>query len=266
MLLGVEGVRQFGADLLFEVVVVRLIELWRLDLALRFADFVAQFVDGLADLLDLGVAEFDGVEHGVFVHFFRARLDHHDAVGGSDDHDVQQALAHLVVGGVHDKRAVDQADAHRADRTEERNVGKRQRRGGAVDAEHVGIIVAVGREDEGDDLRLAAESLGEHGPNRAINLAAGEDFALAHAAFALDEASGETSAGIGVFAVVHSEGEEVDAFAGIGVGDGGGENNVFAEADDGRAVGLFGEFSGFKRDFFAAGEMNGNAGCFWFHD
>ncbi len=121
-----------------------------------------------------------------------------------------------------------------------------QRRGRSVDAEDIGIILAVGREHERDDLRLALESLGEHRTDRAIDLAAGEHFALAHAAFALDEASGETSAGVGVLAVVHGEREEVDAFAGIGVGGGGGENDVFAEANHGRSVGLLGEFSGFK--------------------
>ncbi len=113
--------------LLLQIVVVRVIEYRRLDLALRLADFVAQFVDRRADLLDLGVAELDGVDDRLFFHFLRARLNHHDAVGGSDDHDVDQASAHLVVRGIHDELSVDQADAHRADGTEERNVGKRQR-------------------------------------------------------------------------------------------------------------------------------------------
>jgi hypothetical protein len=78
------------------LVVVRLIEFRRRDFALRLADFCAQLVDGGADLLDLGVAELDGVDDDFFFHFFGAGLDHHDAVGGADDHDVQQALAHLV--------------------------------------------------------------------------------------------------------------------------------------------------------------------------
>ena len=111
---------------------------------------------------------------------------------------------------------------------------------------NVGIVFAVGREHERDHLRLALESFGEHGTDRAVDLPAGEHFALAHAAFALDEAAGETSAGVGVFAVVHGEREKVDAFARIGIGGGGGEHNVFAEADDGGSVGLLGQFSCFK--------------------
>src|ERR1035438_9990028 len=92
--------------------------------------------------------------------------------------------------------------------------------GGAVDAQYVGIVIGVGRQDEGDDLRLTLESLGEHRADRAVDLSAGENFALTHAAFALDEAAGETSAGVGVFAVINREGKEIDAFARIGVGDG----------------------------------------------
>ena len=163
-----------------------------------------------------------------FAYFLRARFDHHDAVGGADDHDVQQALAHLIVGGIDDELAVDLAHAHRADGAEERNIGKRQRGRCAVDAENVGIITRIGRQHEGDDLRLALESLGEHRTHRAIDLAAGEHFALAHAAFALDEAAGKASAGVGVFAVINGEREKIDAFARIGIGGGGGEHDVIA--------------------------------------
>ena len=116
----------------------------------------------------------------------------------------------------------------------------------AVDAEHVGIVFAVGREHEGNDLGLALESVGEQRTDRAINLAAGENFALAGTAFALDEAAGNASAGVGVFAVVNGEREKIDAFAGIGVGGGGGENNVVADAHNGGAVRLLGQFSSFK--------------------
>ena len=116
----------------------------------------------------------------------------------------------------------------------------------ALMPEHVGIVIAVGRQHERNDLGLALESFGKHGTHRPINLPAGEHFALAHAAFALDEASGETSAGIGVFAVVDGEREKIDAFARIRVGGGGGENNVFAESYYGRAAGLLGKLSSFK--------------------
>src|SRR5208283_5194694 len=149
-------------------------------------------------------------------------------------------------GRIDQERPIHQADSDCADGAEERNIGKSQRAGSGVDAEHVRIIISIGGENESDDLRLALESLGKHGPNGAVNLAAGENFALTHAPFTLDEAAGEASASVGVLAIVHGEGKEVDAFAGIGVGDGGSKNNVFAQADNCCSVRLLGELSGFK--------------------
>jgi hypothetical protein len=112
--------------------------------------------------------------------------------------------------------------------------------GCAVDAEHVGIVLAVRRQHESNDLGFALEAFGEHGADGAVNLAAGEHFALAHAAFALDEAAGEASAGVGVFAVIDGEREKIDALAGIGIGGGGSQYNVFAQPHHGGAMGLLG--------------------------
>ena len=110
----------------------------------------------------------------------------------------------------------------------------------------VGIVFGVGGEHEGDDLGLAAEAFREQRAHGAVDLAAGENLSLAGTAFALDEAAGNASAGVGVFAIVDGQGEEIDALAGIGVGGGGGENDVVANAHHDRAVRLLGQFSGFK--------------------
>ena len=95
-----------------------------------------------------------------------------------------------------------------------------------------------------------------------VNLATGERFALTHAAFALDEAAGDASASVGVFAIVNGEREEIDALARVGIGSGGGEDNVVADSHHDRAVGLLGQFSSFKRNPFTTGEFNRN---FLFH-
>src|SRR5208283_1408102 len=141
----------------------------------------------------------------------RTRFDHHNAIGGADDHDIQRALAHLIVGGIDHELAVELAHAYRADGAEERNIGKRKRSGCAVNSKNVRIITCIGGEYEGDDLRLA-----------------------------LDEAAGKASAGVGVFAVIHGEREKIDALAGIGVGDGGGEDDVIALAYNSGSVSLLG--------------------------
>ena len=163
------------------------------------------------------------------------------------------------------KRPVHQADAHGAERTEKWNIGEGQGGGSGVDAADIGIVFRIGGQDKGDDLGLALEAFGEHGTDRPVNLAAGESFALAHAPFTLDKAAGNASAGIGVLAVVNRERKEVDALAGLGIGGGGGENNVFAESDDGSAAGLLGKFSGFDGELFPACEFDGNFCGFRLH-
>jgi len=49
------------------------------------------------------------------------------------------------------------------------------------------------------------------------------------------------------------------------VGGGGGEDDVVAHSYHGCAVGLFGQFSGFKRQLLPAGEVDGDGADFWFH-
>ena len=195
------------------------------------------------------MAELDGIDDGLFFDFFCAGFNHHDPVGGSDDHDVHQALAHLVVGGIHDELAVDQAHANGANRPEEGNVGKRQRARGGVDAAHVWIIICVGRQHEGNDLRLAAESFRKQGPHGPVNLPAGQNFALARTPFALDKSAGNASTGIGVLAVIHREREEIDALARVGIGHGGSEHDVVVQADDGCSMRLLGQVFQFQMRF-----------------
>src|SRR5882724_7055304 len=220
VLRGVEGVGQARADVVLQVIEVGFVEFDRSDLALLLSDSARQIADGGADFLDFGVGELNGVEDGLFFYFFGAGLDHDDGVGRGDDHQAEKAFVHFLICRVNDELAVDQAYADCANRTVEGDVAQREGGGCAVDGEDVGIVFRVGGEDQGNDLRLAAESFGEQRADGAIDLAAGEGFAVAHAAFALDESAGDASASIGIFAVVDGEGEERDADAGLGVGAG----------------------------------------------
>ena len=265
MLLGIKGVMKSIADLRFQALQVNLVEFRRRHRTFRLPDLAAQFFDGGTNLLDFGVGEFNGVHHRLFFYFLGAGFDHYNRVGGAYDHDVEQAVTHFGVGGIGDEAAIDQADAHRAERAEKWNIGNGQGSRSGVDAADIGIVFRVGGENQGDDLGLAPEAFGEHRTDRPVNLAAGEHLALAHAPFALDEAAGEASTGIGVLAVVDGEREEVDALAGLGIGGSGGENHVFAEADDDCAVGLLGKFSGFEGELFSASEFDGNFCGFRLH-
>ena len=183
-------------------------------------------------------------------------LDHHDAFGGADHHQIQIAGALLVIGGIDDEVAVHAANTHCADGAVKRNVGDAERYRRAVDAGDIGIVLGVRGEDHGDDLRLAAEAFGKQRADGPVDLAAGQDFTLAGPAFALDEAAGNASRGVGVLAVIDREREKVDALAGLGIGAGRGQDDVVADADDAGAVRLLGQFSGFEANGLAAGQIH----------
>ena len=187
---------------------------------------------------------------------FGAALDHHDAVFCADDRDVQRALKPLGVGGIDDELAVHLADAHRADRAAERNVGKRQRRAGGVDADDVGIVFFVRGEDQGDDLGLVAEIFGEQGADGAVDLAAGENLTLAGPAFALDEAAGDAAAGVGVLAVIHGKGKKSMPSVGSGAATAVARTTLSPCGDERGARGLLGHAAGFKSQSLATGKLD----------
>src|SRR5207245_1029317 len=100
----------------------------------------------------------------------------------------------------------------------------------------VGIVLGIGRERQRDHLSFIAEAFREQRAAWTIDLPAGQDFAFAGAPFALNEAAGDASAGVGVFAVINRQREEINSFAGFGVGASGGQHHVIGEAHDDRAV------------------------------
>ena len=184
-------------------------------------------------------------------HFLRARFDHHQAVVAAGDDEIELALFALLEGRVDDVLAVDQADADAGDRLLERDVGERQRRRGAGDRQHVGVVLRVGRQHERDDLRLVAPAGGEERPDRPVDHPAGQHFLLRRLAFALEEAAGDASGRVGVFAVVDRQRQEIDAFARVRRVARRDEDHRIAEADDDRAVGLLGELAGFEPEGIA---------------
>ena len=163
----------------------------------------------------------------------------------------------LGIGGVDDELAIHAAHADCANRGAEGNVGESQRARCRIDADHIGIVFLVGGEDQRNHLGLVAEAVGEERADGAVDLAAGQDFFFAGAAFALDEAAGDAATGIGVFAVIDREGEKVDAFPGIGRGNGSGQNDGFARGHQCGARGLLGHAPGLKDQPLAAGKLDG---------
>ena len=104
----------------------------------------------------------------------------------------------------------------------------------------------------GLDLHFVIPALGKERADRAVGEAAGENFLFGRTAFALEVTAGEFSGGGGLFAVINGQREKILAGLGLGRGDGGHDDDGFAELDGDGAVGLFGELAGFNDDLLVA--------------
>ncbi len=128
---------------------------------------------------------------------------------GAGDDDVQLGALLLLVGGVGDDTCRRRGRRARPPRTcSNGNVGDGQRGGGADDGQRGGVGVRSGRKHHADDLRLAGVAFREQRADRAVDHGGREDFPFAGAPFALDEAAGNPSGGVGVLTVIDREREE----------------------------------------------------------
>ena len=250
------GERPVG--LLLDLAVELLADLLDLDLGLLLAGLRGERVDAGDDFLDRRVRLLERLDDVFLGDFLGARFDHHDRVLAAGDDQIEPAVLALREGRVDDELAVDQADADAGDRAGERDPRERQRRRGAGDREHVGVVLGVGRQHQRDDLGLVAPAVREERADRPVDQAAGEHFLLGRLAFALEESAGDAARRVGVFLVVDRQREEVDAFARVGRRAGGDEHHRVARADDDGAVGLLGQPAGLDGDGPAA---DGNFAC-----
>ena len=145
----------------------------------------------------------------IFGNFEGAGFDHDDRLVGAG-HD-QVHLAELLIGDrwVHDELAVEQTDAHAGDRVHERNLGDVQGSRGGSDADHVGIIFAIGGENLGDDLSFVRPAFGKQGAQGAVGQTGGQNFLFRGASFALEKSSGNLARGVGELAVVDGQRQKV---------------------------------------------------------
>ena len=190
------------------------------------------------------VREGDRLQHRLLGHLVGPGLDHHHRVLGRGDDQVERAPIEVGEGRVDDEPAVDEPDAHRAERTQERNPRHAHRRRRAVHRQDAGIVLLVRGDRERDQLDLVAEALGEERPERAVDEPGGQDLLFGRASLALEESTGNPSAGVGPLPIVNAQGEEVLALDRRPRGDHGGEHHSVAVADQDRPVRLLGHASG----------------------
>ena len=219
----------------------------RLEFHLRLSAAVHQFLLGLAHELDGFVTGENCVDHRVFGHFVGTAFHHADGIFGTGDHQVQIGAGHLFVGGHHDVLTIDHGHAYGGNLLFEGQFRKTDRKGCCRHAEHVRCKLAVSRQNLHDHLDFAREVLGEHRANRAVNNTCRKRFFVrGTTGFALAVAAREATSGVSLFAVFHSEGEEVTFFF-FAVADGR-EHESVAHLGDGCSASLLGDTARFERD------------------
>ena len=237
LVVGIHGGLEVVEILLLDGVEHVHIEAHDLEIDLRLAALGHDAVDEGDDLLDLHVSGLDGVQHGVLIDLIGTGLDHDDLVHGGGDGQGQVALLALLLSGVQDDLAVHQTHLHAADRAVPGDLGHS---GDQRSADHAGDLraaVGVKAHDGHGDADVVAHLLREQRAHGTVHDAAGQDGALAGAALTAHEAAGDAACGVELFLVLHVQGEEIDALAGLGAHDHVAHHAGLAVADEGACVG-----------------------------
>ncbi len=142
--------------------------------ALGLADRLAELLLDVDERLEGAMPEQDRLGHDGFRQELGARLDHHDRVARAGDDQVELRVGELAVGRVDDELAVDPTDADGTDRTRERDLADGQGGRGRDRAEHIRLILLVGREDRDDQLDVVLVALGEERADGAVGQSGGQ--------------------------------------------------------------------------------------------
>ena len=219
----------------------------------RLAGGVLGHVDDQVDhRLHLLVAELHRAEHLGLGELVGLGLDHHHRVLGAGDDQVEPLLGvapqllHVVDCRVEHVAAVDEPDARRADRAEERRARQGSAARGGDHADDVGIVLHVVAEHGDDDLGLVLEALDEQRPDRPVDQAGGQHLLLGRPRLALEEAARNLAGGVGLFLVVNGQREEVEAGLRLLLVDDGGQHAGLAVGGDDGGVGLPGDLPRFE--------------------
>ena len=194
------------------------------------------------------MAEHHGAEHHLFGQARGFGLDHEHRLRGAGDDQVQLRLGEFLARRVQQVLAVLVTDARGADGARERHAGQRQRGRGADQRRNVGVDVRIQRDHRGHDLHFIEEAVREQRTDRAIDEARGQRFLFGRPAFALEEAAGDATRGVGLLDVVDGQREEVLARHRLLGGDRGDQDDGVAHRDHHRGRGLAGDFAGFDGD------------------
>ena len=217
-----------------------------LELARLLGGLLGEIDDRVDNGLEVAVAEHHGAEHDLLAQLLGLRFHHQHGVAGAGDDQFELGVGHFVQRRIENVLVVHEADARGADRALEGHARQGQCGGSRHHRHHVGIVLHVVRQHGDDHLGLVAPAVGEQRADRPVDQAGDQRLLLGRTSLALEIAAGNAARGIGLFLVVDGQRQEVDALARRLGGDHGGEHDGLAIGRHDGAVGLAGDFSGFK--------------------
>src|SRR5579871_743963 len=258
MLLRVERVLQLRTDLAGQLAEIRLVNLGRCNRTFRLPCTTDQVLNRGADLLDLAMRKLDSIDDAVFGNFLRAGLDHHNAILGPHNHDVQRTFLTLALGRVHHELIIHESNPHSSYWPMEGNVAQGKRTARTIDSEHIRIILFISGIDKRNHLRLIPKLLWKQRTDRTVDLAARQNLLLAGTTFALDKSTRNAATRVGELAVLNRQGEEVNPFLRIRRSHSRCQNYVVAACRKRRARGLLRHPTCLKFNLLATGKLNCN--------
>ena len=154
----------------------------------------------------------------------------------------------LTVHRIYHKLAVDTADANRTDRPGERNIRDAKRRAGTIDKENVGIVFAVGAQENADNLRVVEIAFRKEWTQRAVCHPTGKRLLLRRTPFPLEIAAGKFSNRRRFLPIINREWKEILTFLYGCRGNSGDENNGIPGANCNCTIGESRELACFNGD------------------
>src|SRR5262245_31518738 len=230
--------RELG-DRSFELRVARR----RFHLALRLPDRLAQLVLHVEDRLHCVVRGEERFQQERLGQDLGAALHHDDGVAPRGHDEVEIAVLELRRARVDHELAADAPQTNGRDRAGPRDVGQGQRRRRADDGDHVGIVLPIVRQDGGDDLRLATESLRKQRTHRTIDQPGREDLFLGGPSLALEEAARDLARCEGLLDVITGQRKEIATLPRAPQRRRRDQHDRLSELDERGAAGLLGDFS-----------------------
>ncbi len=214
-----------------------------------FGCFFGQINDQVENALELFVTELHGAKHDVFGQLGCFGFNHHHAIAGTGNNQIQIAFLDRFGRRVEQVFTILVTNAGSTNRAKERQTGNGQGRRGTDHGNHVRIVFHVVRQNGTNDLGVVAVLRVEQRTDRTVDQTRNKGFFFRRAAFTFEEATRDFASGKCFFLVVNRQREKVDIRARLFGANSSTQDNGFTVGNLDGTICLTGDFTGFENQF-----------------